>query len=226
MVVFFNPESFENEEVGKMLERVDQKLQEMLHLPLITDAINTIRSQLPDHINFHTVEHTLDVTREAILFALVDNLSDREIELISIATAYHDVGYIKRPRKNEEIGAQMAAEAMRTAGYSEKEIQAVVSMIEDTEVRLTNKGLEQVGRSALAGYLLDADLSNFGRADFFKKRVFIFQDLQLPDWKAYLRESLQFIRDHLWKTPAAKNLREAQRILNVKLIEDIIASLK
>lgn len=208
------------------MKETDEVLERMLQLPLIASAINTIRSQLPADIRFHTIEHTLDVLSETILFALTDHLTDREIELLSIAAAYHDIGYIERPRRNEEIGVRMAVEAMRAAGYSESEVQEVTSMIEDTTVRVTNRGLEQISRSKLAGYLLDADLSNFGRTDFLKKRKLIFHDLQLSDWNTYLTESLQFIRDHRWKTPAAQQLREVQRIRNVTLLEAIIVSLE
>lgn len=211
--------------IKKILEEKEAKFQKMLELPLVTKAINMIRTQLPEHIHFHTVEHTLDVMKEVIFFAIIDKLPNKDIELLSIAAAYHDIGWIEKPRENEEIGAKMAASAMSAANYKKDEVQKVVSVIEDTEVRKTDNGLKQVARSNFSGYLLDADLSNFGRKDFFQARELIFHDLNLSDWKEFLIESLTFIQNHSWKTPAAKKFRERQKKKNIKLLKNLIASL-
>jgi uncharacterized protein len=206
-------------------ERVSEVLAEKLKLPLITEAIEILKTQIPPSIKFHTVDHTLDVLHEAILFAVEDGLSDYEIDLVAVAAAHHDIGYVITTRNNEPIGAKIAADAMVKHGYTQESIKAVQQMIFDTAVQVTERGLEQLTDDRLASCLLDADLSNFGRPDFMEKRELIFHDLGLKDWGEYLQESLQFLENHRWKTPAGQRLREEQRIKNLEFLKQIVATI-
>ena len=70
------------------------------------------------------------------------------------------------------VGAQIFREHCKENDFpeiSEEDIEEIVQMILDTKVRVVahGAGSQQIARTNLSRYLLDADLSNLGRTDFF-----------------------------------------------------------
>jgi hypothetical protein len=126
---------------------------------------------------------------------------------------------------NESIGADMAGSAMRSTGcYSKDEIVIVQQMILDTELMNTGAGFDRRVSTELSPYLLDADLSNLGRDDFFHKgelqRLEISAD-ELPFW----RVARKLLRGHRWHTPAAKALRTRKQENNSVVLEKRLEAL-
>src|SRR5688572_33392866 len=138
-----------------------------MRLPIIEQILAVLAHDLPKTLRYHGFQHTNDVLSETVLFAVHDKIDERHVELLSIAAAYHDAGYIDRYADNEEIGAAMAADAMRGAGgYSASEIHEVEEMIMSTQLIHQPEAITRVERTSLSGYLMDADLGSFGRDDF------------------------------------------------------------
>lgn len=191
-------------------------------LPLISEVLELLSKKLPKNLFYHAKSHTDDVLREVVLFALVDGLSSEEMRLLAIAAAYHDVGFIHSPVDNERIGAHMARQAMREAGtFTEKEIETVVRMIMDTRLVETSSGLRQVASIDLSRYLLDADLSNFGREDFFDKLELQRKELGY-DRELFLRKTFELINNHRWLTNAGMELRQQQKSLNIQSLKSML----
>lgn len=186
----------------------------------VNDQIFAIlsRSLGPD-LHYHAVQHSRDVFEETVRFALHDGVSQRHLELLSIAAAYHDAGYMEQYNDNEPIGAAMAARAMKAAGtYSQSEINQVGQMILSTQVKMTAAGVSRVELAPYAGYLMDADLGSFGRDDFFEKcQQLIDETGATPE--AMYQQAWKMISTHIWYTPAARSLRESKRQQNVKDLE-------
>ncbi len=189
-------------------------------MPLIASGLAVLREAAPDTLFFHTISHAEDVLHEAVLFALHDRLDDREIELLALAAAYHDAGYVRGGGADHELfGANMAAEAMRReGGYTEIEVEQVRSMIMDTKLQ-TEPGKELHNFSSdLSKYLLDADLSNFGRNDFFARFDDCLKETKLPR-QNFLEQTLRIMNAHDWLTPAARTLRGPKKRENMRAIE-------
>lgn len=209
------------ESVEINLEEIEKKAQETLKLlrekPIIKEVLERLKTELPPGLAYHNAEHTDDVLGEAILLAIYDNLPKEDVELLAIAAAYHDSGFIKRPNLNEEIGARIAAEAMEKYSYSADKIKIVAEAIEDTQVRMTKKGLNQIvkGRNKTSDYLLDADVANFGREDFKEKVDLVFKESKILDRREFLAGTFNFLINHSWKTEAAKKLRQPQKEKNI-----------
>ena len=145
----------------------------------------------------------------------MDNLSARELELLTVAVVYHDFGFLERYEDNESLGARSAVLAMKQAGgYSEEECQLVSQMILDTQLQKSADGLRQIPTTNLSRYLCDADLSNLGRTDFFDKFESRWEELGRPPRATYETSVYDFVTCHRWYTPAAVQLREAQKKLN------------
>jgi len=184
--------------------------------PIIATILEKLSQDLPRNLYYHAKSHTDDVLREVVLFALVDGLPVDQMRLLAIAAAFHDAGFIQSPVDNERIGARMAREAMAESGeFSEEEIETVSKMILDTRLIETKGGLRQVSTVDLSRYLLDADLSNFGREDFFEKAELQRKELGY-DRELFLRRTFELINNHRWLTNAAGKLRQQQKAQNIK----------
>lgn len=204
----------------------DDAVKRLREKPVVAEAFVLLAEKLPPNIFYHTLAHTEDVFVEALRFAEHDGLDGQAIELLAIAAAYHDTGFIEAAGENEQLGASLAVKAMRRLGsYTDEQINLVSSMILDTTLRSTPEGFRQVPRTDIAKYLCDADVSNLGRVDFFEKAELIRQEIGSPPKREFLRGVAQFLASHRWHTPAATALRQAQKEKNAQELEILLRSL-
>lgn len=200
--------------------------QETLHRPIIQEAFRLLEQGLSNDLLYHSVEHSRDVLREVLRLGLHDELTERDIHLLSIGAAFHDTGFIHKPIENEELGAQMAQEAMsRFGGYSVGEIEVVREMILDTRfVNVSQPHLTSI-ISPLGRYLIDADLGNLGRDDFFDKSELLRQEIGLARHLFY-PDVLNLIESHLWLTRAGRDLWRVPQQENVRRLREYMLSLQ
>lgn len=192
--------------------------------PLVVEAFRSLARELRPELCFHDVFHSEDVFAEAVDFAFEEGCSERELELIGIAAAYHDLGYLTRREKHEQLSAARAEEAMRASSqYSEEEVQVVLKMILDTELYPTPEDEAQKVTTSLSKYLLDADLSNFGRADFFD-RLECLRAEQNDELQPLLKRTLTVFGDHEWLCEAAKRRRQQGKLRNADRLRALIES--
>lgn len=213
-----------------------------LQMLIIGEVIDELTLRLsPSRYPYHNVTHTVDVVHEVLLLFVHDHLKDlaqdgqsawHELELLAVASAYHDAGYLRAYDKNEVHGAAMAAVAMRRFGYREDDIVRVHRAIICTEVTpLHGGGLHQGVKPAdgmLARYLADADLGNLGRDDFPEKTANLYEELVVQGKipidttearLAFLRSSVALLRNHSYYTDAARALREPTKQANLRELE-------
>ncbi len=206
-----------------MLENdLHHTLKRLREHALIKSALARLRAELPKDLFYHSYEHTEDVLSEVVRFALIDGLSDREIELLGIAAAFHDIGFLTSRVCNEGIGAQEARTAMTGSGaYTEDEITLVSQMILDTALLQTPNGPQRACSTPLSSYLLDADLSTLGRDDFFSKGELLRQEFG-QDQDSFRQSSLVLLNSHTWLTEAARSLRQAKKDENVAALREML----
>lgn len=205
-------------------ESIRRAQDELRRHPVVNEALDLLARELPDSLRYHALPHTEDVLDEAIRFGVMDGLSARELELLAIAAACHDVGFVRSPVSNEPIGAAFARERMENhGGYTSEEVALVERMILDTALVLTDVGPQQIPSSELSRYLLDADLSNLGREDFFEKgelqRLEIGQDVDL-----FRKNTLALLTGHQWHTQVCRSLRQKRKEENLALLRSMLPS--
>ena len=203
-------------------EPANAKIDDLRQLPIVQSVLEELRSKLPPNLKYHCAKHTDNVLSEVVYFAVTDGLPEREIHLLAVAAAYHDAGFLIRIPDNEELGAEMAEKAMRAAkGYSQQEIRLVKDMIMDTKLKDSGVDYKKRPSSELSKYLLDADLSNLGREDFFARLEQLHQEMG-GDPELHLHNSYRLLKNHHWLTPAATAAREECKQRNLaKLAERI-----
>lgn len=189
-------------------------------IPLIAlEIIKQLGQELPKDLYYHSKHHTEDVIKECLIFAKHDALNQRETDLLIIAAAFHDSGFLLCHEDNEDIGAEKAALAMRTDGtFSEKEIQEVSNCILSTKL---NDDLSRNALTNLSKYLLDADLGSLGREDMLEKTEQLAKEAN-QDLKTLLPRTIILMETHQWLTPAAKKLRQSGKEKNLKKIKGML----
>lgn len=190
----------------------------------VKEALTLLRSKLPTTLLYHAYEHTEDVLREAVELAASDGLSARETELIAIAAAWHDVGFVWQPNHNEPLAADAARRYLSSTGhFTTEEIDLVAHMILDTALIYTEDSFKQVATRNLSRYLLDADLANFGRDDFFDKSELQRRELG-EEVDAFRRKTLMLVRSHVWHTAPARAKWQEKKDANVAALERLVSA--
>lgn len=202
-------------------------LEKLRALPIVAEALRQLREKLPPKLRYHVAEHTDDVMSEAITFALADGLTDRPLELLAIGAAYHDLGFIETEIENEAIGARLAAAAMRRfGGYSEREIEIVGQMINATKVIVDERGPHHRPLNEISKYLIDADVSNFGRDDFLVKANQVCEETGATDRPSFFNVLLKFLENHQWYSEAALRARSSKKQENMAMLRRMLAENK
>jgi len=222
-------------------EKVSEKYESVEKIPVVQEAILFIESKLPkkypelagkfkEVLPYHGISHAKEVIRQAIYFALADgSFSERELELLGIAAAFHDAGYAVQYDRNEVFGADMAEDSMKKSGqYGESEIEVVKKAVLSTMVEFEPVFKQLIQEERIGRILADADTSNFGRENFFDRNKRVFQELEAlgkikdtDEGKLKFKEFVvHMLHTHKWNTEIAKNLREEQKQKNIQILEE------
>ncbi len=199
--------------------KAEDMYAEMINLPEVAEALE-ILDKLPRNLKYHTKDHTFDVIRETILFALTDGAEQSVIRQQAIAAAWHDTGYVEKPENNEPVAVELFRKSKAYHAFSEKEQQEIISNILDTQMVMRENGPHLLKGKSKFGYVLDADVSNFGRDDFFEKRAKLMEELGIdltdPEKrKGFIKFAIELLKNHEWKTASARVLRETQKKKNL-----------
>ena len=185
--------------------------------PLVTETVDTLVSNLDPTLYYHSPAHTKDVLRQTLELAEADALDNRDVLLLAIAAAFHDAGFLKQRPKNEPIGAKMAVEAMAKSGrFSQGECDLVEQMILDTQLGM--EGPAQIANCRLSPWLLDADLANLGRDDFWDQTTLLARELNI-DLQNMLPMTQALMQRHDWQSPAGQRLFGEKKVANFVALE-------
>lgn len=212
-----------NPDETRLLPAVAERLKKYRDWPVIKEARELLAQKLPAKLCYHSAAHTDDVMHEAILFGLYDKLSEREIEILAVAAAYHDLGFIESSVEHEARGALLVDSALRQhGGFSSDEAGLIRQMILDTKLVVSEDGVAQCANTDLSKYLLDADLSNLGRLDFFDKLELVRKELGVEK-RTFAAGTLSLITRHTWHTAAGAALRLEREVQNIKELRSLAA---
>lgn len=208
-------------DMKKVEEIVSNKIEQLKNLPLIIKAFEILDS-LPTNLTYHNKAHTEDVLHETILFGIINGRSEEELKRNAIAASWHDVGFTIRPNENETIAVELFEQAIQENPTEYQE--DIKTIILDTTVQKTEKGFEIKMSNKISEDVLDADVSNFGRTDFWEKRMAIVKERginweNIRERREFLESTLKFIKNHTWHSEAAKKYRQEQKLKNIAEME-------
>jgi len=195
---------------------------------LIKEKFNSIRSGillklrngLSNDLTYHTVQHTLDIVKNAERIARSENIhSEEDLYLLKVACLYHDSGFLVSYTGHEEESCKLAKKDLAAFDLNTKHIDIICGLIMATKIPQTpyNK-LEEI--------ICDADLDYLGTEDFFRISSNLFLELKKrkmvrtkKEWDAI---QVSFLKKHRYFTATSKKLREQQKLIHLRAIESLL----
>ena len=181
--------------------------------------LDKLERELPEHLYYHNVKHTVDVVTEVELIGWAEGCSDEEILILKTAGLFHDVGHTISYDDHEHQGALLAREMLPAYGYTPEQIDRICQIILSTKLppRPTNL-LEEI--------ICDSDLDYLGRSDFIPVSNTLFEEMKAQNKIAKLNDwnklQVRFISGHQYFTPTARSLREVNKQLQIERIQSLI----
>ncbi len=171
--------------------------------------LERLGTELPDTLNYHSLDHTLDVMNAASLIGTAEGISNGERELLLTAATYHDCGFLVTYDKHEEASCVIAGECLPKFGFESDAISMIQDMIMSTRV-------PQASEIHLGRILCDADLDYLGRDDYEAIAHGLYLELELNGMKLskkkWLDIQIHFLENHQYWTDFSKRERTAQKI--------------
>lgn len=183
--------------------------------------LEKLDNKLPKDLFYHGLHHTRDVYGAALLIAKSEGVSHEEINLLKIATMFHDAGFISHYKNHEEAGCKLARTILPKYGFDAKHIKVIEGMIMATKI-------PQTPRTQLERIICDADLDYLGRDDFKDIAKTLFDELKVymnvKDEKVWNTIQLNFLKNHKYHTEYCRRRREAKKQKHLKEIIKLVES--
>lgn len=176
-------------------------------------ASEIFEKKLPEGMVYHNLEHTKEVVEEANEIGKNSGLTEDEMEMLLLASWFHDTGITESYNNHEIKSARIAEEFLLRNNYSSEKIQIVKNLI------LTTK-IPQNPESLIEKVICDADISHIGKRGFNTRSQLLrtewetFQNKQLND-NEWLKNNIEFISQNKFHTKYAKDTYEEQRTKNL-----------
>jgi adenylate cyclase len=181
--------------------------------------LDKLEMDLPGHLFYHNVKHTVDVVTEVELIGWGEGCSDEEILLLKTAGLFHDAGHTIAYDNHEFYGTQMAREMLPQFNYTPEQIDRICELIMSTKLPPRPANL-------LENIICDSDLDYLGRSDFIPVSNTLYEELKaqnkmgsLNDWN---KIQVKFISGHQYFTKTARSLREVNKQLQIERIQSLI----
>ena len=189
----------------------------------IKEYVNTILGGL-DNLYYHHYEHTLEVLERTQELWKKEALDDSNLELLAVASLFHDTWFIVQYDENEFIWASIAKKYLMSIKYDNYRITQIEQLILATSMNHTATNL-------LEKIIKDADTDNLWRDDFFEKWNRLKKELEAikkikilePDW---VHHSIALLKQHKFLSPIEIKERQKKKEENLKKLEEILRDLK
>lgn len=188
----------------------------MRQRPECTYMLDKLRDELPKHLKYHTLGHTLDVYSRAEAIAKAEGLSGRMLELLLVAAVYHDAGYLHQRVQHENRSCEIAREVLPGYSYTDEDIDEICRIIMATQ-------LPQNPNSLAEKIICDADLDYLGRDDFFTTGEGLYHEMlhdgvvaNEKEWDAI---QVKFLESHRFFTSTNIALRTEKKQDNLNRLK-------
>ncbi len=174
---------------------------------------------------YHNFQHIFRVTHAAIELGKASEISDAELEILTLAGWLHDAGYSISDENHEQKGAEIAAEFLHQENYPSEKIKEVQRIILATQSHLHPSDLlEEVIKDADTSHFADENymgISELLRAEWELTQNQFYTDLE---WAELNRNLL--MNCHRFYTDYAKENWNKEKENNVVALQKKIQKLK
>jgi predicted metal-dependent HD superfamily phosphohydrolase len=182
------------------------------------------RAKKPDWVKFHTVRHARAVAKASREIGGACQLTEEDLEVVTLAAWFHDTGYLEGIDGHEERSVRIATAFLRDHGYPEEKIAQIAGCIRATR-------LPQKPKNLLEQVLCDADISHLASKDFFKVTELIRSEIEhrrrreLTD-EEWLTLNTEFLAGHRYHTDCARSKYDEQHAANLKALRRRLTRVK
>lgn len=131
----------------------------------------------PDYI-YHNFNHTLRVVNSVRIIAEAEGLNEADIEVLTLAAWFHDLGYIEGPENHEVRSGEMAIEFLVENGYATEKAQHIASLIKVTKLENDPHTHEEM-------ILRDADCSHFADSNYCQLSELLREEWRITQHKEF-----------------------------------------
>ena len=178
--------------------------------------IHKLENELPIHLSYHNVQHTIYVIEKTIELSKLEGLDEEKMKLLKLAALFHDSGFLVNNVEHEIISCEIAKNTLEKHGYSTSEISEICEMIMATKIPQSPKTLS-------AKILCDADLYYLGSDNYLMFAEELFQENKAlgiiknrSEWK---NRQLNFLENHRYLTNSANTLLNNSKMLNLEQLK-------
>lgn len=172
--------------------------------------------KLSESFVYHNYEHTERVVDAARIIGRESELSDEELQLVTIAAWFHDVGYTEGCTNHEETSVEIAEPFLKNEGLSQKQIEVITNCILATR-------MPQAPKTLMEEVLCDADMHHLACTDYRKmsdrmhREIELIKDKQISD-EEWNQMNCSFFKDHEYFTEFGKKHLQPIKDENLKKI--------
>lgn len=172
--------------------------------------------KLSESFVYHNYQHTERVVDAARIIGRESELSDEELELITIAAWFHDVGYTQGCTNHEQTSVKIAEQFLTKEGLPQDQIQVISNCILATR-------MPQAPKTLMEEVLCDADMHHLACTDYHKmsdrmhREIELTKDKQISD-EEWNQMNFSFFKDHEYFTEFGKKHLQPIKDENLKII--------
>lgn len=196
-------------------------IRAMDHQGAINHILNRLEKELPEHLSYHGKHHTIDVLETVKRIGEHQGVSEKHQNILSVAAAYHDCGFIFGHTDHELAGCNIAKETLPKYGLDTETVELVCKMIMATKV-------PQNPTCHLCNMLCDADLDYLGRDDFEPVAKSLYNELNflgiMKDEMTWNKVQVAFLENHHYHTSFGKEIRQPKKEEHLKVLKALINS--
>ena len=183
--------------------------------------LKKLRTELSDHLFYHGLHHTLDVTRMAANICQAEGIKGRMLKLVKTAALFHDAGFIKNKHQGHEAeGCALVRTHLPVFGYTPEDIEIICGMIMATKIPQSPKNLPEK-------ILCDADLDYLGRSDFYSIGQTLYKELQtyhiISGEENWNNLQVGFLANHQFHTRTNLEQREPVKQVYLRELKTMVA---
>ena len=183
-------------------------------------AENILTKNVKPSMVYHSVDHTKSVVNAFEEIGAAENISDKEMELGSIASWFHDTGYSAACRMHEHESVKLFDKVREEGDFTKEEVAIVHRLILSTK-------MPQQPSSKIEEIICDADLHHLGTDSFYDLSKLLRKEIQSEtnvkiSKEKWERDTYFFIRDHKYFTSYAQHKFNAKQEVNTALIRSKI----